>query len=80
MTSSTLTSKGQTTIPKVIREHLHLRPGNRIDFVVERDGRVVLRPATVDVGDLVGILRQPSRKSLSVEEMNALIRDPVARR
>ena len=39
MISSTLTSKGQTTIPKVIRERLNLQPGNRIDYVLEEDGR-----------------------------------------
>ena len=74
MSSSTLTSKGQTTIPKVIRDHLNLRPGHRIDYVVDEEGRVVLRPATYDIRDLAGALRRPGQKPLSVEEMNRVIR------
>lgn len=72
--TSTLTSKGQTTIPKAVREHLDLRPGQRIDFVVQEDGTVVLRPATYDVRELAGILHRPDREPLSVEEMNEIIR------
>ena len=74
MNSSTLTSKGQTTIPKAIRDHLNLRSGHRIDYVVEEDGRVVLKPATYDIRDLAGILRRPGQRPLSVEEMNRVIR------
>lgn len=74
MSSSTLTSKGQTTIPKDIRDHLKLRSGHRIDYVVEDDGRVVLKPATYDIRDLAGILRCPGQKPLSVEDMNRVIR------
>ncbi|MBV9374336.1 MAG: type II toxin-antitoxin system PrlF family antitoxin [Alphaproteobacteria bacterium] len=41
---SALTSKGQATIPKAIRDHLHLRPGDRVKFFVHPDGTVVLLP------------------------------------
>lgn len=44
MPTSTLTSLGQTTIPKSIRDALHLQPGDRIEFIVEED-RVMLRRA-----------------------------------
>jgi antitoxin PrlF len=74
MPSSTLTSKGQTTIPKEIREYLNLRSGQRIDFVVDEDGRVILRPATFDIRDLAGILRREHQEPISVEEMNRVIR------
>jgi antitoxin PrlF len=49
---STITSKGQTTIPGEIRQHLKLKAGDRLEFIVERDGKVVLVPATVDVSEL----------------------------
>jgi len=75
MPRSTLTAKGQTTIPKEIRDHLGLRPGNRIDYVVDEGGDVVLKPATYDIRDLHGILHRPGRKPLEVEEMNRLIRE-----
>lgn len=70
--SSTLTSKGQTTIPKEVREYLHLKPGDRMEFVIEPDGRVVLLPATLDVIELKGILPTPAR-SVSLEEMDEAI-------
>lgn len=73
MPTSTLTSKGQTTIPRAIRAHLHLQPGDRLEFVVEEDGRVVLLPATIDAAELAGILKAPSRP-VSVEAMNRAIR------
>jgi antitoxin PrlF len=46
MVSSTITTKGQTTIPQEIRELLNLQPGSRINFVVE-SGRVYIEPATI---------------------------------
>ncbi len=69
MPSSMLTSKGQTTIPKEIRDRLHLRPGDRLEFITEADGRVVLVPVTLDIGDLFGALPKPKRKA-SLEEMD----------
>jgi antitoxin PrlF len=74
MPSSTVTRKGQTTIPKEIRDYLKLRPGNRVDYVVDEEGNVVLRPATYDIRDLHGVLHRPGQKSLSVEEMNGVVR------
>ena len=80
MPSATLTSKGQLTLPKIIRERLHLGAGDRVDFVVTDDGTVVLRPATVDVRELNGLLHRRGGKPLSVEEMNAIIRRRAAGR
>ena len=74
MAVSTLTVKGQTTIPKKIRNHLKLQPGDRIDFVVQEDGEVVLKPATVDVRELEGILHRPGMKTVSVEGMARAIK------
>jgi AbrB family looped-hinge helix DNA binding protein len=73
MPSSTVTAKGQTTIPKEIRDHLKLRPGNRIDYIVDRDGRVVLEPATYDIRELHGLLHRAGGKALTVEQMNRVI-------
>ena len=73
MTVATLTSNGQTTIPKQVREHLKLNPGDKLDFVIESGGRVVIRPAKLDVRELKGLLKRRDGKVLSVEEMNAAI-------
>lgn len=70
--SATITSKGQTTIPKEIRELLHLQPGDRIDFVLE-NGRVYLAPANVDVRELSGILHRPGMQPVSLSEMDAAV-------
>ncbi len=78
MPTSTLTRKGQTTIPGEIRRHLKLKPGDRIEFVVERDGRVSLVPANVDILAYKGILG-PARRRASLEEMDAAIRKGAAR-
>jgi AbrB family looped-hinge helix DNA binding protein len=74
MPSATLTSKGQLTLPKAIRDLLRVGTGDRVDFVVKDDGTVLLRPATVDVRELKGLLHRKGLKPLSVGEMNAIIR------
>lgn len=62
METSTLTRKGQTTIPKAIREQLKLKPGDRIGFSVEADGRVHLVPKNLTFDDLQRVLPKPKRK------------------
>jgi AbrB family looped-hinge helix DNA binding protein len=79
MSTATLTSKGQTTIPKDIRDRLHLKPGDRLEFVLQPDGRVLMIPATVDVRDLKGILPKPKRK-LSLDDIDRVIRDTAVER
>ena len=69
---TTLNRKGQTTIPKEIRDYLRLRAGDQVDFVIE-DGQVVLRPAAVDVRELKGMLRREDGRVVSLEEMEKAI-------
>jgi antitoxin PrlF len=59
MPTATLTSKGQTVIPKAIRDHLGLHPGDALDFVVQDNGDVLIRPATEDIRRLKGLLHRP---------------------
>ena len=80
MPSSTMSSKGQTVIPKAIRERLGLQPGDALDFVVQDDGDVILRPALEDVRRLKGVLRRAGRAPVSVQEMNRVIRERRGRR
>jgi antitoxin PrlF len=74
MPSSTLTSKGQTVIPKAIRDRLGLQPGDKIDFVVQDSGDVLIRPAILDVRGLKGLLHRPNLSPVTVQEMNRVIR------
>jgi len=79
MSISTLTRKGQTTIPIKVRNHLKLRPGDKIEFVIEHDGRVVLAPKNDDVRRLRGMLGIAPRH-LTIEQMDEAIRSRFGRR
>jgi AbrB family looped-hinge helix DNA binding protein len=73
---SAITVKGQATIPKAIREHLHLKPGDRVKFFVHPDGTVVLLPK-LPVSALRGILARP-RRPVSLERMGEAIAEGAA--
>jgi antitoxin PrlF len=80
MPEATVTTKGQVTIPKAVREHLKLETGARLDFVIEDDGTVVLKPVTRHVHELAGLLHRPGRQPVSVDEMNESIRTHLRKR
>jgi AbrB family looped-hinge helix DNA binding protein len=66
---SALTVKGQATIPKAIREHLRLKPGDRVKFFVHPDGSVVLLPK-LPAAALRGIVKsRRSRRPVTIAEM-----------
>jgi AbrB family looped-hinge helix DNA binding protein len=73
MPSSIITSKGQITIPKEVRDTLGLETGDRLTFRLREDGVVELQPETFDVFALCGIIK-PSIRGVTVEQMNAAIR------
>jgi len=67
MAITTLTSKGQITLPKEVREHLHLGKGDRLEFVIRGDGEVQVKPVAGSYRELLGMLRRPGRR-LAPEE------------
>lgn len=73
MPISTVTTKGQITIPKPIRDHLKLRTGHRVEFYVDSKGRVVLQPLQGDIRELRGMVRSPHKRPVTVDEMNEAI-------
>ena len=79
MPSSTLTSKGQVTVPKAIRERLGLRSGDRLEFRVTEKGEVMVQPSSVDLRDLRGTLKAEG-KHATVEEMKEAVRRAGTRR
>jgi len=78
MSTATLTSKGQITIPKDVRDKAHLRRGDHVTFRVRDDGVVELAPASVDLMSLAGSVKTTVR-GVSVEDMNDTIRDEGSR-
>jgi len=68
---SAITTKGQATIPKAIREHLGLKPGDRVKFFVHPDGTVVLLPK-LPVASLRGMIK-PRPRRVTIEQMDAAI-------
>lgn len=65
---ATLTSKGQITLPKEIRDALKLDSGAKLDFSLQADGSVNVRPLKSSVSSLFGILKRPGGKASSIEE------------
>ena len=75
---ATITSKGQVTVPKPIRDRLHLKTGDRIDFILEEDGGLRITPVTASVTQLKGMVPKPV-SPVSLEEMDEAIAGKAAR-
>ncbi|WP_454007162.1 AbrB/MazE/SpoVT family DNA-binding domain-containing protein [Alcaligenes sp. Marseille-Q7550] len=65
----TLTSKGQVTVPRDIRQRMGLKPGDKITFSLLSDGTLVVRPKLRHVSDLAGLLHKPGRTPVPLKEM-----------
>lgn len=74
---SAITVKGQATIPKAIRKHLRLKPGDRVKFFVHPDGTVVLLPK-VSASALRGIVKSRRRTPVTIAEMTAAAAESAA--
>ena len=72
MTTAILSSKGQITIPLLVRQKLGVDTGDRVEFIELANGQFALVPATEDVRTLKGIVPKPPTP-LSVEEMRRII-------
>ncbi|MBN1960264.1 MAG: AbrB/MazE/SpoVT family DNA-binding domain-containing protein [Deltaproteobacteria bacterium] len=73
MPSAIISSKGQVTIPKAIRKALKVDVGDRLDFYLTSEKRVIVSAGTNDITKLKGILHQSDRQPVSIEEMNVAI-------
>ena len=74
---SAITIKGQATIPKAVREHLGLKPGDRIKFFFHPDGSVVLLPK-LPTSALRGIVKSRRQRPVTIEEMDAAVAEGAA--
>lgn len=69
-TDATLTSKGQTTIPKEIRDSLHMKAGDLMTFTLLPDGTVLLRVKNKSAMQVAGRLHKKGRKALPIEDLS----------
>lgn len=70
MATATITSKGQMTLPKEVRDRLGLHPGDKVDFVFGPDGQLFVKPRTIHVEQLFGLLHRTGEKALTLEEID----------
>lgn len=73
MATATITSKGQVTIPKEIRERHKLEAGRKIEFMEDANGIISICPVTANVTKLKGMVRKPS-VPVSLEKMKEAVR------
>jgi AbrB family looped-hinge helix DNA binding protein len=73
MSIATVTTKGQITIPKEIRDYLKLETGSKVEFVIDENGDVKIVPLNVPIEALSGVLHRPGMKAATIEEMEAAI-------
>jgi AbrB family looped-hinge helix DNA binding protein len=78
MSTATVTSKGQTTIPVEVRSELGVSAGDRVEFIELGKGRYAIVPATRSIKELKGIFKGRRRKPVSIEEMDAAIAERAA--
>ncbi len=73
MTKSTVTSKGQVTIPKEIRVTAMIHEGTQIDFQIQKDGTILIIPIQRHISQLKGIVQGKRKKTVSLAEMKKAI-------
>ena len=78
MVAATITTKGQITLPKPVRDHLKLQAGQRVEFLIDDQGTVTVWPVTADVTSLKSVL-PPPKISLSLDQIDNVIRERATR-
>ncbi|WP_234572750.1 AbrB/MazE/SpoVT family DNA-binding domain-containing protein [Rhodohalobacter sp. 614A] len=71
MATATITSKGQVTIPKKIRDKLGLQAGDHLNFDIDSEGKIAIQPEKKDTDTAFGILQRDNQETLTIEEMDS---------
>lgn len=77
---ATVTTKGQVTLPKAIRDELKIEQGTQLDFQLNADGSMSVRALKRSALSIVGMLKRPGRAAVTVEQMNQAVADSAAER
>lgn len=78
LVDSTVTSKGQTTVPKEVRQNLHLHSGSKLVWIKKSDTEYVVS-TTVPLMSLKGMLKSPLNRPATIKEMNEAIAEGAAK-
>ncbi|TFZ01055.1 AbrB/MazE/SpoVT family DNA-binding domain-containing protein [Ramlibacter rhizophilus] len=70
MAESTITAKGQTTVPADVRALVHAEPGTRLLWSVMPDGTIIVRAKNKSIRDLAGIVKLPKGQHVATENMS----------
>ncbi len=73
MAIATLTTKGQVTIPKIIRESLKLHSGDKIEIIITEDQKAIIRPLSKKVDDLYCKLHKSEQNKFSLEDIDKAV-------
>jgi antitoxin PrlF len=76
--TSKITSKGQITLPRKISTALVLHPGNRVEFIMDKKGRVHMIPVKTSIKEIKGMVPAPA-KPVSLKEMHKAIEEGAGR-
>ena len=74
MPMSTMTSKGQITLPKEIRDYLHADIGTKLHFSIQDNGEIIMKAVNRPIQELEGYLSKYVKRTVSIEEMNQAIK------
>ena len=77
MTLATITSKGQITIPKSIRDSLKLHTGDKIQIIATSDREALIKPISKKTDEVFGKLYKADRKAFSTEEIDKIVRQKM---
>ncbi len=77
MALATVTTKGQVTIPKKIRDSLKLSTGDKIEFVATGNTEALIRPVSKKVDEVFCNLQKPEQRVASLEEINEAIANRI---
>ena len=80
MALSTVTSKGQVTIPKSVRDRLQLEAGDRLDFRVEADGSIRVYPVAKKAAEVFGVFAEKATRPYSIEEQREGVKQALRKR
>ena len=78
MSVATLTSKGQITVPKAIREYLNIDTGDQVEFIIAGEGKVIMCAKTIEVDELCGMVER--KQGVSISDMKQGIKDKITGR